>query len=90
MIEPSKGRNRPRTRRSELERLVDRAAAYLEVRTFQEAHPSARGSKPVRATNRSPRSCGSASISRISTSPSIMDTSRVWPSPSRTARVAAR
>jgi hypothetical protein len=25
-----------------------------------------------------------------STSPSIMDTSRVWPSPSRTARVAAR
>ncbi len=39
--------------------------------------------------NRSPRCCGSASISRTSTSPSIMDTSRVWPSPSRTVRVAA-
>ena len=37
-----------------------------------------------------PRSCGSTSISRISTSPSIMDTSRMWPSPSRTVRVAAR
>src|SRR4051812_23164176 len=51
---------------------------------------SARGSKPVRAANRSPRGGGSASISRTSTSPSIMDTSRVWPSPSRAVRVAAR
>ena len=33
---------------------------------------------------------GSASISMTSTSPSIMDTSRVWPSPSRTARAGGQ
>ena len=40
------------------------------------------------AANRSPRSFGSASISRTSTSPSIMDTSRVSPRPSRAVRPA--
>ena len=61
-----------------------------EMRNQRYGVPGALGSKPARAANRSPRSCGSSSISRTSTSPSIMDTSRVWPSPSRTALVAAR
>jgi hypothetical protein len=61
-----------------------------EMRNQRYRVASARGPKPVRTANRSPRSCGSTSISRTSTSPSIIDTTRVWPSPSRTARVAAR
>lgn len=45
-----------------------------------------RGSEPVRAANRSPRSRDSASISRTSTSPSITVTSRVGPRAVRPGR----
>jgi hypothetical protein len=59
-----------------------------EMRNERHGVAGGRGSEPVCATNRSPRSCGSTSISRISTSPSIVGTLRVWPSPIRTARAA--